>query len=224
MACFERIFIMRSKKAWMTLLAVIGIGLIAVGGAVSLAQSDEGYYLWETLGVTVDENGVFNYSRDGVAYARAFDASVIRISGSGRFGPTLDDPVDGGGSWATFDKLGVPTGMGEFTVTGLVYWTEAPGIDPTDPAMYHDPILEEFGLDGTAWRAGLAVLTVEYTDELGNVVDSGTLMVSCSLPVDSPPSIIEGLAATKGHTLFYDVIAPVPDNGFSYTLFYFIPE
>jgi hypothetical protein len=205
-------------------LAVIGVCLFAIGATFSFAQTDDGYYFWETLGVTVDEDGVFVYSRDGVAYARAFDNSTIRISGSGRFGPGLDDPVEGGGSWATFDKQGAPTGMGEFTVTGLVSWTEAPGIDPTDPAFYRDPILEEFGLDGTAWRAGLAVLTVEFADELGNVVDTGTLIVSCSLPVDSPPAVVEGLAVTKGYTLFYDVIAPVPDNGFSYTLFYLLPE
>jgi hypothetical protein len=114
--------------------------------------------------------------------------------------------------------------MGEFTVTGLVTWTEAPGTDPTDPAFYRDPILEEFGLDGTAWRAGLAMLTADFSDDLGNVVDTGTLIISCSLPVDSPPSVVEGLAVTKGHTLYYDVIAPVPDNAFSYTLFYLIPE
>jgi hypothetical protein len=100
--------------------------------------------------------------------------------------------VTGGGTWQTFDKMPeFVTEKGTYKVTGLVRWEEAPGtfIDAEDAIAPQDPL-----------RAGLAVLRVRYSDG-----EEGVLTVSCAIG-GSPPSIFEGITATKGFVDYWNRI------------------
>jgi len=133
----------------------------------------------------------------GADSARAEDNTGITLTGSGTFvapagGAGTSSAVTGGGTWETFDKMGIPTGdSGTYQVTGLARWDEAPGTftgaeDTIAPA-------------GTA-RAGLVVLRIRYSDG-----EEGVLTVSCAI-FESPPTILEGITATKGYVDYWNRI------------------
>jgi hypothetical protein len=134
---------------------------------------------------------------DGADSARAEDNTGITLTGSGTFvapagGAGTSSAVTGGGTWQTFDKMPeFVTEKGTYKVTGLVRWEEAPGtfIDAEDAIAPQDPL-----------RAGLAVLRVRYSDG-----EEGVLTVSCAIG-GSPPSIFEGITATKGFVDYWNRI------------------
>ena len=112
--------------------------------------------------------------------AIASDGSKILIVGTGTFVVGEAEQVTGGGTWATFNAIGVATGSGQFRVTRLVKFDLAPGSAPGHPTFH----------------AGLAFLRIVYDDG-----SEGVLVVSCSLNFfgpTTPPSVPEGFSASKG--------------------------
>lgn len=185
----------------MFIMACLLIGLM---GAFDVGQAQSTRIRWDIVSLP---NGAPPVVAGGIAYARAADGSTLKITGSGTFGSTVLDPVDGGGQWTLYDNGENVIGEGTYTVTGLVRFTEAPGGLPADlPERIGDP---------ADARAGLAVLRIAYSDG-----DQGLLMISCHL-VESPASVGEGIAATKGFTLFSRV-APIPGIDANRTVFHIV--
>ena len=135
----------------------------------------------------------------GVASAKATNAggtetSTITMTGAGTFEVPEEDEegndVTGGGMWMI--TTGAVGSSGTYKVTGVVSWTEAPGT-----------IAIGDGIGNPAdRRAGLAVLRIEYSDG-----DLGTLVVSCAL-AGTPPTVFEGITATKGFTGYWKAQVP----------------
>ena len=164
-------------------------------------------YRWDITNV-LPVNGVPTISAGGSAYALAADLTSIQIKGQGTFGggaaPT------GGGSWTITSVTGTPIAKGTFTVTGLVQFVPANGSEP--PAF-----VDTIGNKADA-RSGLAVLRIKYSDG-----SSGTLTISCRLPVKSSGLIFEGITATKSFVDFYNRVPPVPGVNANRTIFHVLP-
>jgi hypothetical protein len=123
--------------------------------------------------------------------ASAEDGSTLTLTGSGTFRPGHPGQVTGGGTWRTTSS-DVP-GRGKYRVTDLVIWIRAPGSLP--PAL-----VDHIGNAADA-LPGLAVLRIRYSDGL-----DGALVVSCNLL--SPPSVDEGINATRGFVNFFRPAEP----------------
>jgi hypothetical protein len=124
---------------------------------------------------------------------------MITLTGSGTFRSNPGHPQDvtGGGTWTT---VGAGAGSGTYKVTGFVSFVLAPGfLTITD------------GVTGVAAdaRAGLAVLQIAYSDG-----DEGVLVVSCDLPGGSPPTLFEGITASKGFVDYWNRVAPESSTPF----------
>jgi len=121
-------------------------------------------------------------------------ANMITLTGRGTFRSNPGHPQDvtGGGTWTT---VGAGAGSGTYKVTGFVSFVLAPGFLPSPP--FTD------GVTGVAADAhsGLAVLRIAYSDG-----EQGVLVVSCDLPGGTPPTLFEGITASKG---FVDYFSPV---------------
>ncbi len=66
--------------------------------------------------------------------------------------------------------------------------------------------------------AGFLVLTIEYLDG-----EEGILVVSCSLNVDTPASVFEGVTASKGFVDYWNRERPLPGIDANRTLFHISP-
>lgn len=130
----------------------------------------------------------------------------IRLTGTGTFvapaSGTGSSAVTGGGTWETFDG-GSSTGSGTYAVTRLARWIQAPASLP--------PFLGDGIADRTASTAGLAVLSVRYSDG-----SDGVLIVSCSFGV---PAVFEGVTASKG---FVDYWSPPRGSETTLTIFHIL--
>lgn len=135
------------------------------------------------------------------------DNSKITMTGSGTFEPDDSEEVTGGGNWTTFDPLGVVTGGGTYEVTELLSWHLAPGVlnCPNDP------------IPGQR-AAGHVVLRITYSDG-----SQGVLTVSCRLG-GTPPSVFEGIAASKGFVDYTHNVEPAPGVNANRTLFHIQEE
>jgi len=122
--------------------------------------------------------------------------NMITLTGSGTFRSNPGHPQDvtGGGTWTT---VGAGAGSGTYKVTGFVSFVLAPGFLPSPP--FTD------GVTGVAAdaRSGLAVLQIAYSDG-----DEGVLVVSCDLPGGTPPTLFEGITASKGFVDYWDQVGP----------------
>src|SRR5712691_7891051 len=120
-------------------------------------------------------------------------AGKITATGGGTFRSNPGEPqaVTGGGTWQTFDAAGVSTGSGTYEVTGFVDFDLAPGSLPAS-------ITDNTGNKADV-HSGLAVFEIAYSDG-----SDGTLTVSCDLPVGSPPTLFEGITATKGYVDYWE--------------------
>jgi hypothetical protein len=167
------------KRQWLlgivTALVFLGVGAVA-------RASDNVSVRWDLI------NAVFpDFSAGGVASPSAGDGSRITVTGSGTF-QVADGSFEeetGGGTWETRDASNTVTGSGTYRVRGVVLFTRAPGLLPSPP------IIDHIGNAADA-SAGLLVLRVGYSDG-----SRGILVVDCAI-VGSPPSIVEGITATKG--------------------------
>ncbi len=195
----------RYKLAFIFLGLVLGL-LIAVTGAAGSAQkgplgnhgkgqANTGMQ-WDIISLnfatsTLTPGGhasAFATGSGGTAHA-----GKITVTGHGTFrsNPGKPQDVTGGGRWQTFDAAGASTGSGTYEVTGFVDFDVAPG---SLPANFTD----NTGVKADV-RSGLAVFRVAYSDG-----SDGTLTVSCDLPVGSPPTLFEGITATKGYVDYWE--------------------
>jgi hypothetical protein len=186
-----------------TLLFALSVPLILVAQATAAATT----YRWDITNV-LPQNGVPTISAGGVDYALAADLTSIQIRGHGTFGggaaPT------GGGTWKIANPAGTITASGTFTVTALVQFVPANG---SEPPTFADTI----GNKADA-RSGLAVLRISFSDG-----STGTLTVSCHLPVKSSGLIFEGVTVTKSFAGFYNRVPPVPGVNANRTIFHVLP-
>jgi len=135
--------------------------------------------------------------------ASAEDESTLTMTGSGTFRPGHPGQVTGGGAWSTTNS-DVP-GSGTYRVTELVSWVRAPGSIP--------PVLVDHIGNAADALPGLAVLRIRYSD--GFV---GALVVSCNL--QSPPSVDEGINATRGFVNFFHPAEPAFGQHSNRTIFH----
>ncbi len=212
---------MRTAKMTLAMFCFVLVALALFSIGATVAQDDTVDHMrWDILAVSVNDDGIVEINAGGVAYAEAEDHTIIMMTGSGTFGPDMDDAVEGGGNWTVFDRLGAVLGTGTYTVTSLVSYTPAPGRDTAPLDAFIDHILLEEGSAQEDYRAGVAVFGVTFEDELGNTVDTGALIVSCLLIADTPPGVFEGIMVTKGYVGYWSRIIPVPmQTPFSYTQF-----
>jgi hypothetical protein len=158
-------------------------------------------------------------SAGGVDSAKAADGSQITLTGSGTFlantGEGKAQAVTGGGTWQTFDSGGAASGNGNYEVTGLVEYVEVPGARPAVGAVDTIGNVENS-------RAGIIVLTVVYSDG-----EEGVLTVSChggGPPPAAPPSVFEGITATKGFVGYVDRGKPAPGVDANRTTIHVLPH
>jgi hypothetical protein len=186
-----------------TLLFALSASLILVAQATAAATT----YRWDVTSV-LPRNGVPTISAGGVDYALAADLTSIQIRGHGTFGggaaPT------GGGTWIISNPAGAATASGTFTVTALVQFVPASGSVPPN-------FVDTIGNKADA-RSGLAVFRISYSDGT-----SGTLTISCHLPVKSSGLIFEGVTATKSFVDFWDRVPPVPGVNANRNIFHVLP-
>jgi hypothetical protein len=191
-----------------SLSLVVVLALFLLGSAPTSASAGGADHVrWDIFSI---DFAAGTASPGGVASALAEDGSMITITGSGTFvapagGTGRSGAAKGGGTWETFDAAGVSTGSGTYEVTGLVLWEQAPGTFPLPTDLIGD-------LAETS--AGLAVLTIEYSDG-----ERGILVVSCHL-VGTPDSVFEGINASKGFVHYYDNVTPLPGVDANRTLFH----
>lgn len=165
-------------------------------------------------------------SNDCATVMMVTTCAKITVTGSGTFTPGDPDNVSGGGNWQTFDKTGASTGSGTYKVTQLIRFTTAPGTQTST-------LVDNIG-DGTLTdnRAGLAFFSVKYFDNLGNPSGKGVLVVSCHLngnpppqgPDAAPPSVFEGITASKGFVDYWNRVAPVGGVDGNRTLFHVLAQ
>jgi hypothetical protein len=189
---------MNTKRFWWLRLVVVLVVLLLGGTLFAMhasAGSQETRYRWD---IPIVDFTTGTISAGGIASAKAVDGSMITLTGQGTFVPGDgfgNHDVTGGGTWQTFDSSGKATASGTYKVTGFVSWTVAPGTPP----LPHDTIgdLEDE-------RAGLAVVTIEYSDG-----STGVLTLNCGL-AGSPASIPEGITASMGFVDYYSLEPPPP--------------
>ena len=190
--------------AVLTLAAILGSGAIS-----SVAYAKATFIQWDITSLAFDPGPVL--SSGGVAEAIAEDGSNIILTGTGTFVAPREGQrssgVTGGGTWETFDKDSNSTGNGTYEVTSLVSWHKSPGMLPSPP------VRDTIG-DASDTSAGLAVMTIEFSDG-----SHGVLIVSCFLP-GAPPSLFEGITVTKGFLDYWETLG-VHEN-VNRTLFHII--
>jgi hypothetical protein len=160
---------------------------------------------WDITSLTFP-NGVPTITAGGSDFALAADLTSIQVRGHGTFSDS--GPATGGGTWSITGASG--TTSGTFTVIELVHFVAAAG---SVPPAFDDTI----GNKADA-RSGLAVLRISYSDG-----STGTLTISCHLPVKSPKQIFEGMTATKSFIGFQNAVPPVPGVNANRTIFHVVP-
>jgi hypothetical protein len=196
-------------------VALLLLGIAAVSGVLSLFAAGGSNGATALRWDLIHLNGNV-LSAGGTDSAAAADGSQITLTGSVTWlaTPGRGEPqaVTGGGTWETFDASGASSGSGMYSVTGLVAYDEVPGVTPavgTDDQIGNP-------LDS---RAGLLVLKVLYSDG-----EQGVLTVSChgGGPVLAPPSVFEGITATKGFVGYVDRGKPAPGVDANRTAFHIV--
>jgi hypothetical protein len=189
--------------------------LLSMAGQVPVAYAQATHIRWDLITVTVTAVPfTITIDAGGSASAFANDNSEITLTGSGTFvapagGGGTSDAVTGGGTWQTSDPLGIATGSGTYQVTGLVRWEVAPG--------NQDGVVDHIGT-GATYRAGLAVLRIEYSDG-----EAGVLTLSCmGLGTTSPAGVFEGITASKGYVDYWNREAPSIPNDENFTNFHVV--
>ena len=175
-------------------VAVLALTAFAGGAAGSSATNNE--MRWDIIHfnfatLTLTPGG--HASAFATASGGSASAGKITVTGGGTFrsNPGESQAVTGGGTWQTFDGAGSPTGSGTYQVTGFVDFDLAPGSLPPS-------ITDNTGVKANV-HSGLVVLTIAYSDG-----SDGALVVSCDLPVGSPPTLFEGITASKGYVDYWE--------------------
>jgi hypothetical protein len=187
----------------MAVLLIAGLGWPRYAGA---DEREDTKVRWDIVHFTTFSPPTFEAG--GHAAALANDGSGIMLTGSGTFEVGENHEVTGGGAWMTFSPTHVETGRGTYRVTGLVRFALAPG------TIVGTPVVDHIG-DSAAAHSGLVVLTIRYSDG-----SRGGLIVSCDLPLGTPPAVFEGITASKGYVDYWNRVAPVPNVDGSRTVFH----
>jgi hypothetical protein len=194
-----------------TLLALVAVVMLVVGLPSSAAGTGKKFppqgamhVRWDIIKLTTP-GGVTTVNAGGVASAKAPDATMITLTGSGTFVAPAGKNVassaaTGGGTWTTSDGH-----SGTYKVNGLVSWAFA---------NLQSPGLGDTIADPTTRANGTAVLRIQFSDG-----QSGVLTVGCHGP-GAPPGIFEGIATTKAFKTYYDVQAPGADPNANRTIFH----
>jgi len=189
------------------------VGAIGAFGLPAAAFADEGSggsggdkrIRWDLIDLTRPD-----IRAGGEDTASSEGESMLNLTGNGTFRPghTRHD-VTGGGTWNSDNP--VVGGSGTYRVTEFLSWVRAPG------TLAGTPLIDHIGnLADT--RAGLAVLRIAYSDGL-----DGVLVLSCNLN-GTPPSVNEGINASRGFVNFFDPAVPAFGNHSNRTLFHALPE
>jgi hypothetical protein len=177
---------------------------------IARSDSEETTLRWDII--SVDFN-TLTASAGGNASARANDGSKITLKGSGTFKPDDPEDVTGGGTWTTFASNGTTvTGSGTYEVKSLVKFDLAPGTFPLATDNIGNPL---------DFRSGLVVLRIRYSP--GG--QSGILVVSCAAGGTSPPTVFEGITASKGFVDYWNrEMPPAPPGDANRTAFHVVPQ
>ncbi len=146
------------------------------------------------------------FNPGGSASALAADGTKLTLTGSG----TLGGPpkkVTGGGNWTTFDPSGAQSGSGTYKVVSLVSFFQTNFQSQT-------PVFTDKIGDTNKRANGIAVLRIQFSDG-----SQGVLTVGCHGP-GAPPGIFEGIAATKGFKMYFNIQAPAPGVDANRTIFH----
>jgi hypothetical protein len=198
----------RNMKSVKTIIGLSIIVLMAAASPFAFAQAT--HVRWDIITVDFVAHTV---DTGGVASATANDGSYMTMSGSGTFvapagGNGTSSAATGGGTWTTYTSGGVATGTGTYVVTGLARWDRAP-FPPGSPPPLTD-LIEPSAVRTT----GLAVLRITYSDG-----QRGTLLISCTGST-APPSMFEGITATKQYIDYKSNVPAVPGVDGNRTLFH----
>jgi hypothetical protein len=195
----------RFKFAFIVFGLVLGLTIAVTGAAGSAQKGPPGNHgqghantlmRWDIVSLNLATSTL---TRGGLASAFATASGgtahtgKITLTGGGTFrsNPGKPQNVTGGGTWQSFDAAGASNGSGTYKVTGFVDFDLAPGSLPAS-------ITDNSGNKADV-RSGLAVFKIAYSDG-----SDGTLTVSCDLPVGSPPTLFEGVTATKGYVDYWE--------------------
>ncbi len=185
--------------------AVLGIAwaLAAFWGAsatLSFAQKLHGHVRWDIVSFSTFSPPTFGPG--GTASALAADGSMITVTGTGTFVATPGRfsavAISGGGTWETFDPTDASTGSGTYRLlSGPASFQVAPGSVPS-------AVVDQIA-DAEDAHSGLARFDIEYSDG-----SRGWLVVSCHLPAGAPPTVFEGITASKAFVNYWNRVPPVP--------------
>ena len=165
------------------------VGAIGAFGLPLDAFADEGgsagdrRLRWDLIDITPPD-----IRAGGEDTASSEGETMLNLTGSGTFRRGHSRDVTGGGTWNSNNP--VVGGSGTYRVTEFISWVRAPGTLAGTPLVDHIGKL-------TDTRAGLAVLRIAYSDGLG-----GVLFLSCNLN-GTPPSVDEGINASRGFVNFF---------------------
>jgi len=163
---------------------------LALFASLANGNADDGRLRWDII--TLSIGSTITIDPGGHASARANDGSKITVTGSGTLRVSgRSQNVTGGGTWETRDSGGSVTGGGTYEVKKLVRFDVGPGTLPGPPL-----VTDNIGNTADA-RSGLLILSISYSDG-----SEGVLTVVCELPVGTPPSLFEGITASKGFVYF----------------------
>lgn len=200
----------------LTTMSMIALALSCLASPSVRADSEGARYRWDIFNPIVTPSS-FTIAPGGHSLSQATfssvqnagDNSTITLTGSGTFELGESHDVSGGGTWETATATGTVTGSGTYRVTGLVRFDLAPGTLAGIPGF----VDETGNLADT--RAGLAVMTVAYSDGA-----KGILVVGCNFGPPAPAAIFEGTTATKRFVDYYNAL--YPDFTFGNTIFHII--
>lgn len=212
--------VMRSNRLWVLAGAIL-LMLPLVFKANAGDDREEAKYRWDILHIS--SFTPVTGGPGGSASALANDNSKITVTGTGTFELGEPEEVTGGGTWQTFSATGALTGSGTYRVTKLVRFTLAPGFQTSGVI---DNIPGAKG-DLSDQRAGLLIVNIAYSDDT-----KGVLILSCHLAggpdfvarPSTPPSVFEGITASKGFVDYAFRLAPVGGVDGNRTQFHTIGE
>jgi hypothetical protein len=208
---------MNTTRFWRLRLAVV-LGVLLLSGTLFAMRASAGgspketRLRWDLISIDFAKGTL---GPGGIASATTIDGLMITLSGQGTFVPEDglgNHDVTGGGTWQTFDSSGKATAHGTYKVTGFVSWQQTPGVAPPLKDLIGDPAKA---------RAGLAFLTIEYSDG-----STGVLTVSCHLPGPPdlpPPSVFEGIRVSMGVVDYWNgKKPPAPPGNANRTVFHVV--
>lgn len=186
---------MTRRNPLMTLTLTCVLGATCWLTAARVRADDETRMRWDIIALTAGPT----VNPGGQASATDNTNDTITLTGSGTFvvRPGREDDheesrdVTGGGTWMI--TTGSGSSSGTYQVTGLVSFAQAPGTFPGAADAIGNP---------ASFRAGLAVLSIEYSDG-----SHGILVASCH-GKGTPDSVFEGITASKDFVDFWNRLAP----------------